>query len=159
MIDEAIRRRFERFVQNEARLMDDNRYDDWLALWAEEALYRIPAGVEPADEREEIALVNERRRQIEDRVTRLKGRFAHAQSPRSRLMRVVSGAEVEEAGEGVLAGTSSFVLGEIRNDRQLVYFGRTRHVLVDTEAGLRMREKTVHLLNSDATTGNMTFLI
>lgn len=159
MIDGETRLRFERFVQEEARLMDRNRYDDWLDLWAEEALYRIPAGPLEADDQEQIALVNEQRQQIEDRVARLKGRFAHAQSPRSRLMRMVSDIEVEEAKCGLITGTSGFVLGEIRNDRQLVYFGRNRHVLLETVGGLRMREKTVHLLNSDATTGNMTFLI
>jgi 3-phenylpropionate/cinnamic acid dioxygenase small subunit len=153
------RLRFEQFVQNEARLMDDNRYDAWLDLWAEDAVYRIPLGPSEADEREQVALVNERRQQIEDRVARLKGRFAHAQSPRSRLMRLVSNIELEETGDGILTGTSTFVLGEIRNDRQHVYFGRSRHALVETVVGLRMREKIVHLLNSDATTGNMTFLI
>jgi 3-phenylpropionate/cinnamic acid dioxygenase small subunit len=158
-IDAATRRRFEDFVYHEARLMDGNRYDEWFALWTPDALYWVPTTDDESAPEKAVAIVYEKLGKIEDRVLRLKGKYAHAQKPRSRLMRVVSNFELEPCAEGLIVGTSRFVLGEIRNDRQLTYFGRNRHVLVETDAGLRMREKRVFLLNSGATTGNMTFLI
>jgi 3-phenylpropionate/cinnamic acid dioxygenase small subunit len=33
------RHKVENFLYREARLMDEHAYDEWLALWADDALY------------------------------------------------------------------------------------------------------------------------
>jgi 3-phenylpropionate/cinnamic acid dioxygenase small subunit len=38
MSDETV----ERFLYREARLMDENRYTEWLGLWADDAHYWVP---------------------------------------------------------------------------------------------------------------------
>jgi benzoate/toluate 1,2-dioxygenase subunit beta len=153
------RRPYENFICHEAQLMDEGRYKEWLTLWDSEALYWIPANQDEIDPAREISLVYERYNKIRDRVARLESKFAHAQEPRSRLIRVVSNFLLEKVDGEAVTVSSVFSLGEIRNDVQTTYFGRNRHVLIATPAGLRMREKKVLLLNNASTMGNMSFLI
>jgi 3-phenylpropionate/cinnamic acid dioxygenase small subunit len=147
------------FLFEEAEMMDHHRFDEWLALWCDESRYWVPCNSEALDPTKSISLIYENREQLEDRVFRLKGRHAHAQSPRSRLMRVVSNIVIESQSEDVVVVRSHFVLGEVRGGRQETLFGRNRHVLARESSGLRIREKHVFLLNNDITMNNVTFLI
>lgn len=147
------------FLFQEAELMDHHRFDEWLALWCDESRYWVPCNSEALDPAKSVSLIYENREQLEDRVFRLKGRHAHAQSPRSRLMRVVSNVVIESQSPDMLVVRSSFVLGEVRGNRQETLFGRNRHVLAREPDGLRIREKNVFLLNNDITMNNVTFLI
>jgi 3-phenylpropionate/cinnamic acid dioxygenase small subunit len=149
----------ERFILHEARLMDDHEYDRWLDLWAEDGLYWIPCGDDASDPARHVTIVYERKKQIADRVWRLKGKHAHAQRPRSKLLRVVSNIEIErEDGDDVTA-RSAFVLGEVRNNVQTTYFARVEHQLVQTGDGWRIRQKKVLLLTNDTPLGNLSFLL
>lgn len=149
----------EQFVYHEARCMDEHRYDDWLSLWEQEMLYWVPCDNADDDPRRAVSIIHDRRAQLEQRITRLKGRYAFAQQPHTRLLRVVSNVQIEgDAGESLVAG-STFTLGDWRSDRQTVWFGRNRHVLVRHGDGFRMREKKVLLLNNSGALGNLTFLV
>jgi 3-phenylpropionate/cinnamic acid dioxygenase small subunit len=147
------------FLFHEAELMDTHKFDEWLALWCEESCYWVPCNTEELDPAKSVSLIYENRDQLEDRVFRLKGRHAHAQSPRSRLMRAVSNIVIESASTEHLVVRSTFVLGEVRNDRQETLFGRSRHSLVYQSGSLHIREKKVFLLNNNVTMNNVTFLI
>ena len=41
--DVAVRDEFRRLLEREARLLDQLRYDDWLALYAPECVYWVPS--------------------------------------------------------------------------------------------------------------------
>ena len=60
-----------RFLEREARLLDEHRLQDWLALFAPECVYWIPATPEAGDPRAEITVTFDDRRRLEDRVFRL----------------------------------------------------------------------------------------
>ncbi|SAL52094.1 aromatic-ring-hydroxylating dioxygenase subunit beta [Caballeronia cordobensis] len=147
------------FLYHEAALMDAHRFDEWLALWHADGFYWVPCNTEDLEPDKSISLIYESRRQLDDRVYRLKGRHAHAQSPRSRLLRVVSNVTIESANKEALIVHSNFVLGEVRSDRQETLFGRCRHVLALDEGAMLIREKKVFLLNNDTPMSNLTFLI
>ncbi|ANB74965.1 hypothetical protein AYM40_21240 [Paraburkholderia phytofirmans OLGA172] len=147
------------FLFREAELMDSHRFNDWLDLWCSDGLYWVPCNSENLTPDKSVSLIYETRSQLDDRVFRLKGRHAHAQSPRSRLMRVVSNMVIEEASTESVTVRSNFVLGEVRSDRQETWFGRNRHVLLREPNGLRIKEKKVFLLNNDSPMNNLTFLI
>jgi 3-phenylpropionate/cinnamic acid dioxygenase small subunit len=147
------------FLFHEAELMDNHRFDEWLALWAEDGRYWVPCNSEEVDPGKSISLIYENRSQLDDRVFRLKGRHAHAQSPRSRLMRVVSNIVIESVTAESIVVRSRFVLGEVRSNRQETLFGRNRHVLSREAGRLSIVEKHVFLLNNDMTMNNVTFLI
>ncbi len=154
-----LRRAVEEFLYLEAELMDSHQYDRWLELWDEEALYWVPCNADQIDPERQVSLIYEHRDQIEDRLFRLKGRHAHAQRPKSRLMRVVSNIRILAHDAHQVKVSSHFVLGEVRLDRQTVWIGRSLHTLVNRAGGFRMREKKVELLNNDSPMGNLTFLI
>ena len=158
--DYAVLREAEEFLYREAELADDHRFDEWLALWTKEALYWVPCNEEDIDPKKKISVIYEDWKKIDERVYRLKGRHAHAQAPRSRLVRVISNvrlADYDQAGGGTV--TSRFVLGEVRRDTQSVWLAKQRHVLVRVDGELRMKEKWVYFINNDSPMTNLTFLV
>jgi len=154
-----VRQEFEAFLFQEARLMDNHQFEDWLKLWDKECLYWVPCNTEDVDPNRELSIIYEEHDQIRERVRRLSGKFAHAQQPKSRLIRVLSNIEIESADDDTITGISNFVLGEVRLNRQMVWFGRNEHTLVRTDEGLRIRRKKVFVLNNDTPMTNMTFLV
>src|SRR4051812_3532651 len=46
----------QRLLFHEARLLDDRRYDDWLATFTPECLYWVPSRNEPGDPRTETGI-------------------------------------------------------------------------------------------------------
>ena len=152
-------RSVEAFVAYEAWCMDENRYDEWLALWEPEMLYWVPINNDDPEPGVMVAVINDNRTQVEQRLTRLKGRLAYSQQPKSRMLRVVSNlAILSDDGDTVVA-TSTFTMGEFRIGRQEVYLGRNIHVLKRRGDRFRMSEKKVLLLNNDDALGNLTFLV
>jgi len=115
----AALREVELFLFREAQLADGHRYKEWFALWTEELLYWVPCNSdEPAIGRK-IALINDNRPQLDERIYRLGTKFAHAQNPKSRLTRVIGNVVLEQwdAARGGRV-SSSFHLTEVRNNRQ-----------------------------------------
>ena len=160
MNDWAAFREVELFLLRDADLADSHRYEDWLALWTKDLLYWVPCNQDEVDPRRQISLIYDDRPALEERLYRLGTRYAHSQRPESALSRVVSnivydGYEPERGG----AVTSRFVIGEERRERQTVWMGRSRHVLVRQDGQLRMKEKKVWLINNDSPMGNLTFIL
>ena len=153
------RRLFEDFLFREARLMDTHQFEEWLSLWTEDAVYWLPCNEEDVDPTRELSIVYEGYDGLKDRMKRLSGKFAHAQSPKSRLTRVLSNIEVESAMSDTITGFSTFILGDVRLNRQTVWFGRNHHTLVRTPEGLKMQRKKVVILNNDTPMRNLTFLV
>lgn len=153
-------RQVESFLFREARLMDESAYDEWLALWADDALYWIPANIDDPDPANHISTIYDNRAHLEARIRRLRSGLAHAQAPKSRMRRVVSNIEIEEAAGGEIVTHSNFVLGEFRRGEQDVFIGRTIHKLrSDGAGGFRIFYKKVILLNNDGSIDNLTFLV
>lgn len=153
-------REVELFLFKEAQLADEHRYKEWLALWTEELLYWAPCNSdEPAIGRK-IALINDNRAELDERLYRLGTKHAHSQNPKSRLTRVIGNVVLQEwdpARGGKVS--SSFNLTEVRNNRQLTFAGRMTHILERHDGELRMREKHVFLANNDIAMPNLTFII
>lgn len=153
-------REVELLLFREAELADGHRHDEWLALWSRELLYWVPCNADDIDPQRHISLIYEDRPKLEERLLRLGTKHAHSQRPQSRLTRLVSNVVLEDydAARGGSVG-SRFVLTEMRLDRQTLWSGRMRHVLVREEGALRIKEKHVFLVNNDAPMGNLTFII
>ena len=92
--DAAVRDEFRRLVEREARLLDQLRYDDWLAMYAPECVYWVPSTPQAGDPRREIAVMFDDRRRLEDRIYRLRTGFAWSQAPQSRTVRLITNVEV-----------------------------------------------------------------
>ena len=156
----AAQREAEQFLYREAELADAHRYEDWLALWAKDLVYWVPANSDDVDPRRQVSLIYDNRTRLEDRLFRLGTPFAHAQRPRSKLLRTVSNIELidyDPARGGKVQ--SRFVIGELRREQESFWMGRALHVLVREGDRLLMKEKHVFLLKNGASIGNLTFLL
>ncbi len=153
-------REVELLLFREAALADANRYDDWLALWAEELLYWVPCNGDELDPVSRISLIYDDRPALEERLFRLSTKHAHSQRPQSRLTRLVANVVLEgyKATQGGVVA-SNLMAVEVRHDRSTVWSGRVRHTLVRQHGQLRIREKHVFLVNNDSPMSNLTFII
>ena len=108
------------FLYREARLLDERRYEDWLALWAEDASYLMPTtwvdgdhGLREADDYE-LHHLRSGHFMLQMRVQKLITGQAWAESPASRTVRTVSNIEVRE-DNGSLLVRSNIVLHRVRS--------------------------------------------
>ena len=148
----------EKFIYHEARLQDEHRYDEWEALWTDDAVYWIPANGEGEDPKREISLAYDSRARIASRVAQLKTGIHYPQVPPSRLVHLISNLEIELVDSEVEARTN-FMVYESRPERQTVWSGHTIYRLRSTENGLKMAAKKVVLANNDQPIPTLAFLI
>ena len=152
------------FLYREARLADEARYAEWLALWTDDGVYWVPATTDPgADPERHLSHIYDNRARIETRVKLLQTGVRPSQEPASRMRRLVSNIEVEAVGEdGELVAGSNFILAElaVQARRELHWWaGRATHRLRRVDGELRMTRKTVVLVNAAEPLPNLAFLI
>jgi 3-phenylpropionate/cinnamic acid dioxygenase small subunit len=82
--------RCEQFLVHEARLLDEGKFDDWLALFTADAWYWVPSEPDQGDPQQTVSLIYDDRRLLETRVRRLASPRMYSQEPRSRTSRVVT---------------------------------------------------------------------
>ncbi len=145
------------FVYAEARLLDELRFEDWLALFAEDGFYWMPLAAGQTDARLHASLMHEDKLLLQVRVERLRGARTYSQQPASRCHHLLQAPTVESRDEaaGVYVTRCAFHYVETRRDEQQLYAGWATHTLAATPAGLRIRLKRVDLVNCDASFGNM----
>jgi len=153
------RQRVEQFLFREAQLMDEHRFDEWLALWSEPALYWVPSNRDDLDPAREVSLIYDDWVRLQLRIARLKSGFAHAQEPRSRMRRLISNIEIEEVEDGEIVTHSNFLLAELRRGKQDLFAGRATHRLRLENGSFKLISKKVLLVNNDEPIDNLTFLI
>ena len=135
----------EALVLREARLLDEQRYTEWLDLFADDALYWIPTRPNQQSAQEALSIIYEPKRLLAVRIERLSRREMHAQTPPSRTVHHVSAIEVngEEAH-------SALIVGEWRAGESRFFAGRVTHKLRKEPAGLRIVLKRVDLIDGEA---------
>jgi benzoate/toluate 1,2-dioxygenase beta subunit len=150
----------EAFLYHEARCADENRYDEWLALWTPDVRYWVPVNIDDYDPDEHVSIIYDDRERLELRIQRLKSGGAWAQEPQSRMRRLISNIQLEpaESPNEVLV-VSNFILGELRRGREGVYFAQQKHRVRATADGLRMAAKTIVLVKNNEPLHNLSFLI
>ncbi len=161
ILDIETQLRLERFLTYEAALMDEHEYDAWMSLWVDgdEILYWVPCNDDEQDPNTGIAIIYDNRRNLTERMMRLKDKTAHAYRPSAKLVRTVSGIVPLTVEGDELEVCSSFVLGEMRVGIQNVWFGKSVYRLKNEPNGFRIISKKVMLLNNDEAMPNLTFLV
>jgi 3-phenylpropionate/cinnamic acid dioxygenase small subunit len=141
------------FIVHEARLLDERRHDEWLALFADDGRYWVPLqGAAQQEGAPHNALADEDRLLLQLRIERLKSPRAHSQHPPSRCQHVLQAAVVtrDDSGDGLCELRTPFVYFESRGERQLVLAGTYVHRLVKAASEWRIRLKRVNLLDAGA---------
>ena len=142
----------EQFLYREARLADEQRLDDWLTLWAEDALYWVPCNQDDVDPARQLSIIYDDYARLKLRVARItKTGMAWTQEPRSRLRRLVSNIEIYDGPDGLIQTFSNFHLTELRANRRdpVEWIGRTEHRLRPHGDDFRLAYKKVMLINND----------
>ena len=142
----------EQFLIQEARLLDDGRFDEWLNLFTADAWYWVPSQPNQESPRDTISLMYDDRRLLETRVRRLASPRIYSQEPRSRTSRMIGNVTIEEVVPGGKACTvrSKFQLLEYRRETQRIFGGTCFHHLIQGEKGIQIAWKRVDLVNCDA---------
>ncbi|VTU40794.1 Benzene 1,2-dioxygenase subunit beta [Variovorax sp. PBS-H4] len=137
------------FVAHEAALLDAGRFDDWLALFADDGHYWVPLqGAAQADPLSHNSIAYEDRLLLQLRIERLKNPRAHSQHPRSHCQHVLQRSVVEQDDEAGLALATPFIYVEARGDEQTLLAGTCRHLLVRHGEAFLIRRKRIDLLNA-----------
>ena len=138
-----------RFVYHEARLIDEQRWDDWLALFAADGRYWVPLARGQADGVEHTSLADEDILLLRLRIERLK-RGAPSLQPPSFSQHVLQTPEIVSMGADAWRARTPFAYAEARGDAMLWLAGTVQHDLAWIDGALRIRLKRVNLLNCDA---------
>ncbi len=140
----------EDFLIHEARLLDEARFDEWLALFTAEAHYWVPSEPNQASALDTVSLMYDDRRLLETRVRRLASPRIYSQEPRSRTSRIVTNVTIEDSDGLNTEVRSKFMIVEYRREEQRIFAGTYRHTLVSTGGDIRIAFKRIDLVNCDA---------
>jgi benzoate/toluate 1,2-dioxygenase beta subunit len=158
--DVAVRDRFRMLLEREARLLDQLRYEDWLALYAPECIYWVPSTPAAGDPRREISVMFDDRRRLEDRIYRLRTGFAWSQAPASRTVRLVANVEVfSTAHEDTRMLRSNFLISEFWGDETRLLTGWAGHLVVRDGEGWTIQAKQVNLIDCDQSIRNPSIIL
>jgi benzoate/toluate 1,2-dioxygenase beta subunit len=138
------------FLLHEARLLDEAKFDDWLALFTPDAQYWVPSEPEQKSPHDTVSLIYDDRRLLETRVRRLSSPRIYSQEPRSRTSRIVTNVTLEQCEPDHVVVRSKFTMIEFRRNEQRLFGGTCFHHLVRHDGRLRIRLKRVDLVNCDA---------
>lgn len=152
--DVQVRDECRRLLELEARLLDQAKYEDWLALYAEQCVVWVPAGEKAGDPRREVAIYFDDRRRLEDRIYRLRTGKAWSQVPASRTVRLVTNVEVF-AAERKLMVRSNLLISEFRAGETRLVAAWCAHRI----AGGRIEAKQINLIDRDQSLRNPSVLL
>ena len=129
--DGGSRAALEDFIIHEARLLDARRFRDWMALFADDGTYWVPAVPDQKSPFDQASLFYDDRDLMKTRVERLEHPRIHVQTPPSRTAHLIGNVVVEEAdhAKGEYVVGSTLIMAEYRDDAQRIFAGRQRHHL------------------------------
>ena len=147
-----MRQELEAFVLQEARLLDERRFEAWLELFAEDGVYWVPTRPDQRSPHEALSLFYETRALLAMRVARLERPDAHVQAPPSRTLHHVSAVQAAPATDArwEFEARSSLIVAEWRAGDARWFAGRVLHGLRRESEGLRIVLKRVDLIDSEA---------
>lgn len=146
------------FLTQEARLIDEGRFNHWLDLFNDDCLYWVPVTAGGGDPHTEVSHAFDDRRRLTDRVYWLRTGLAYSQIPASRTRRLVGNVEVVDEPSGLRLVRSNFVINEFRAGVTKSYAGWYAHVLTQVEGEWRIRLKQANLLDSEQYHENLTIV-
>ena len=116
--DRELRADVERFLFDEAELLDSWRLDEWVGLFTEDAVNHVPALDDPdRDPAQSVFLVADDLTRIRSRVRQLSGGTAWAENPRSQTRRFITNVRITAADGATVTATANFLVHRCRMER------------------------------------------
>ena len=168
-VDAATHYEIDTFLKREARLLDCERYDDWLAMLADDIHYWMPAiesrrranngGATHLAGR--MAFFDDFMEHLQKRVARFKQPTAWAEDPPTRHVHVIGNVEAypaEADAEYLVFSTFVNYRSRIETDNDML-IGRRTDVIRRTGQGLRRARRTIVITQTRLQAKNInTFL-
>lgn len=151
--------RIEQFLFKEARLQDTHAYDDWEALWEDDAIYWVPANGHDIDPERQMSIIYDNRSRIRLRIAQLKTGRRHTQAPRSELARVISNVELAGRSGNELDVRANAMIFEDNLRGETFWAARLEYRLRIVGGGFRLVRKKVGLVNNHKPVFTLSFLI
>ncbi len=173
-------REVEQLLYREARLLDEQRFREWLDLFTDDVRYWLPVtstrytSVSKAITRAEnassatleatadsgIAIYDETKVSLSNRIARLETGLAWAEDPPSRTSRIVTNVEVEEQAADRATAYSKFITHRMRlhNDEDF-YIGRREDEVRKVDGQWRICSRKIMLDQSLVTARNLSILL
>src|SRR5205823_13538105 len=144
----ALYHEIEQFLYEEAALLDDRRFHEWLDLFADDAHYWMPIRSTRARGQEDLELTaehensyfDENKSMLEQRVAKLDTGWSWAEDPPSRTRHVVSNVRLHRGdGDGEVVVLCNFIIyrSRLAIDEDL-WVGRREDVLRRVDGSWRI---------------------
>ncbi|PTQ50857.1 MAG: aromatic-ring-hydroxylating dioxygenase, beta subunit [Hydrogenibacillus schlegelii] len=160
----SLQREIEAFLYLEAELLDDQRFQEWLALLTDDVQYVMPVRITREKAQGKGIIKNmshfvETKYTLRKRIERLDSEYAWAEDPPSRTRHFVSNIRIApdrpDAGE-VSVKSNVLVYRSRGDDPTYDILSAERHdVLRRTPEGWRLASRTIYLDHSVVTTRNL----
>ena len=162
------RNEVEDFLFHEAALIDEDRLEQWLELFTDDAVYWVPSD-ELADPDLETSIIHDDRLQLEKRIFQLRNKHL-AQDPRSRTVHLVSNVQVRagNAPDEIIVLCNQIIHEMRPGDHQMLQAGTGRprsfaarcdYVLRRHNQLFRIARKRLLLINRDLPLENISFIL
>jgi 3-phenylpropionate/cinnamic acid dioxygenase small subunit len=157
--NDRLLRRIEQFLYLEARLQDTHAYDEWEALWTDDAIYWIPANGTETDPEKDMSIVYDNRSRISVRIRQLKTGRRHTQTPRSELARIIANIELAGCSENEFEVRANAFIFEDNLRGETTWAARNEYRLRLVDGEFRMVRKKVSLVNNHKPIFTLSFLV
>jgi 3-phenylpropionate/cinnamic acid dioxygenase small subunit len=149
------------FVTGESRLLDLQRFDEWLELFAEDSHYWMPLERGQTDPRLVASLMYEDKLLLKIRVERLKSDRTYSQRPRSHCHHMLQVPRIEQRNErdNRYVTWTPLHYVETRGDEQMLLAAWATHHLAVVDGAIRIKLKRVDLVNCDAALGSIQLFV
>jgi benzoate/toluate 1,2-dioxygenase beta subunit len=158
----------ETLLIQEAHLLDDYEFEQWLALFSAECLYWLPTI--DGDPEVEPSLIYDDRVRLEERIYRITATRAHAQDPLSRTIHNISNVDVTNIESGTARVRCNLLIVELRPGdatqigiaQQRIMAGQAEYLFVQEstdEPKWLIKQKKVKLIDRDLPLYNITFIV
>ena len=143
-----------RILYEEALHLDRLDFDPWIALYTPDCIFWMPAwrddGTQTEDPDRELSLIYYKgRRNLEDRVQRIRSGFSVASAVMPRVSHMIGNVLVSDGDGDAVRVDSSFIVHvhDVRTRRDHAYFGRYEHELRLEDGAWKISRKVIRLMN------------
>lgn len=155
MTDAVDRPAVEAFLYREARLLDEQRFEDWLALFEEDGLYWIPGLPGQTDRFGAVSIVHEDRTVLRMRVRRISHPRAWSLMPLPRSSHLLGNIAVTPADDSAIETVASLQVALYRAGDRTRYDGRQTMRLRPNGGDFKIALKRIDLIDCDGVQGVM----
>ncbi|MFS8979173.1 aromatic-ring-hydroxylating dioxygenase subunit beta [Cupriavidus necator] len=147
------------FIWREAELLDRKDYHQWAALWTDSGHYVVPIDPDTTDFAATLNYTYDDARMRAMRIERLTSGHSVSAVDAARTVRTVSRfTEVSSTGD-LIEVNSAQILVAYKREVHTLFAADLTHRLRFTQAGIRLEQKVIRLINATDSLNALGFLL